>query len=168
MLPRVAALLDVNQLSDISAVVSADTFKRSIYAGNAVATVQSCDAVKVATVRGTAFDAVAAEGGSATIEAVGEAIASQRSRFVGEELAVSDRPELTAASIVVSGGRGMGNGDNFNILYALADKLGAAVGLREQPLMLALYRMICKLAKRVKWWLPTYTSLWVFLVLSST
>jgi electron transfer flavoprotein alpha subunit len=128
MLPRVAALLDVNQLSDISAVVSADTFKRSIYAGNAVATVQSCDAVKVATVRGTAFDAVAAEGGSATIEAVGEAIASQHSRFVGEELAVSDRPELTAASIVVSGGRGMGNGDNFNILYTLADKLGAAVG----------------------------------------
>jgi len=127
-LPRVAALLDVNQLSDISAVISPDTFQRAIYAGNAIATVQSGDSVKVATVRGTAFDAVAAEGGSASIEAVGEVIASENSRFVKEELAKSDRPELTAASIVVSGGRGMGNGDNFDMLYKLADKLGAAVG----------------------------------------
>lgn len=127
-LPRVAALLDVNQLSDISAVVSADTFQRAIYAGNAIATVQSSDAVKVATVRGTAFDPVAAEGGSAAIEAVGEVIGSENSRFVGEELAKSDRPELTAAPIVISGGRGMGNGENFDMLYKLADKLGAAVG----------------------------------------
>lgn len=128
ILPRVAALLDVNQLSDISAVVSADTFQRPIYAGNAIATVKSADAVKVATVRGTAFDPVAADGGSATIDAIGEVIASDNSRYVSAELAKSDRPELTAASIVVSGGRGMGNGENFELLYKLADKLGAAVG----------------------------------------
>jgi electron transfer flavoprotein alpha subunit len=127
-LPRVAALLDVNQLSDISAVVSADTFQRPIYAGNAIATVQSTDAVKVATVRGTAFDPVAATGGSAAVEAVSAAATSTDTSFVGEELAKSDRPELTAASIVVSGGRGMGNGENFGLLYSLADKVGAAVG----------------------------------------
>ncbi|BBB31124.1 electron transfer flavoprotein subunit alpha/FixB family protein [Neptunomonas japonica] len=128
ILPRVAALLDVNQLSDISAVVSADTFQRPIYAGNAIATVKSADAVKVATVRGTAFDPVAADGGSATIDAIGEVISSDNSRYVSAELAKSDRPELTSASIVVSGGRGMGNGENFELLYTLADKLGAAVG----------------------------------------
>lgn len=127
-LPRVAALLDVNQLSDISAVISADTFQRPIYAGNAIATVQSSDAVKVATVRGTAFDPVAATGGSAAVEAVSAAATSTDTSFVGEELAKSDRPELTAASIVVSGGRGMGNGENFGLLYSLADKVGAAVG----------------------------------------
>jgi electron transfer flavoprotein alpha subunit len=128
ILPRVAALLDVNQLSDITAVVSTDTFQRAIYAGNAIATVKSADAVIVATVRGTAFDAVAAEGGSAAIDAIAEVIASDNSRFVSAELAKSDRPELTSASIVVSGGRGMGNGENFELLYTLADKLGAAVG----------------------------------------
>ena len=122
-LPRVAALLDVDQISEIVEVVSPDTFKRPIYAGNAIATVQSSAAVKVITVRTTGFDAVAAEGGSAA----GPADAG-KSAFVGEELAKSDRPELTAAKIVVSGGRGMQNGDNFKILYALADKLGAAVG----------------------------------------
>ncbi len=127
-LPRVAALLDVNQLSDISAVVSADTFQRAIYAGNAIATVQSSDTVKVATVRGTAFDPVEATGGSAAVEAVSTASTSAETSFVGEELAKSDRPELTAASIVVSGGRGMGNGENFGLLYSLADKIGAAVG----------------------------------------
>ncbi|MDF3030173.1 MAG: etfA [Moraxellaceae bacterium] len=127
-LPRVAALLDVNQISEISGVVSADTFQRPIYAGNAIATVQSGDAIKVATVRPTAFDAAAATGGSAVIEAVGAAKDAGNSKFVGEELAKSDRPELAGAKIVVSGGRGMGNGENFNILYALADKLGAAVG----------------------------------------
>ncbi|MBJ9975218.1 electron transfer flavoprotein subunit alpha/FixB family protein [Pseudomonas sp. S75] len=128
ILPRVAALLDVDQISEIIAVESADTFKRPIYAGNAIATVQSSAAVKVITVRTTGFDAVAAEGGSAAVEAVAAAHDAGKSSFVGEELAKSDRPELTAAKIVVSGGRGMGNGDNFKHLYTLADKLGAAVG----------------------------------------
>jgi electron transfer flavoprotein alpha subunit len=127
-LPRVAALLDVNQISEITKVVSADTFERPIYAGNAIATVQSTDAIKVLTVRPTGFDATAAAGGSAAIEAVAVAKDAGNSKFVGEELAKSDRPELAGAKIVVSGGRGMGNGDNFKILYALADKLGAAVG----------------------------------------
>lgn len=128
LLPRVAALLDVQAISDISGVVSADTFKRPIYAGNVIATVQSSDAVKVITVRGTAFDAVAAEGGSAAIESVGAGADAGTSSFVGEELAVSDRPELTAASVVISGGRGMQNGENFVLLEKVADKLGAAVG----------------------------------------
>ena len=127
-LPRVAALLDVDQISEIIAVESADTFKRPIYAGNAIATVQSSAAIKVITVRGTGFDPVAAEGGAAAIEAVSGAADAGTSAFVGEELAKSDRPELTAAKIVVSGGRGMQNGDNFKLLYSLADKLGAAVG----------------------------------------
>ncbi|MFJ4458284.1 electron transfer flavoprotein subunit alpha/FixB family protein [Pseudomonas sp. NPDC089392] len=128
ILPRVAALLDVDQISEIIAVESVDTFKRPIYAGNAIATVQSSAAVKVITVRATGFDAVAAEGGSAAVEAVAAAHNAGISAFVGEALAKSDRPELTAAKIVVSGGRGMGNGDNFKHLYSLADKLGAAVG----------------------------------------
>lgn len=128
ILPRVAAALDVDQISEIISVESADTFKRPIYAGNAIATVQSTAAIKVITVRATGFDPVAAEGGSAAVEAVGAAHDAGISSFVGEELAKSDRPELTAAKIVVSGGRGMQNGDNFKHLYALADKLGAAVG----------------------------------------
>ncbi len=128
VLPRVGALLDVQPISDISAVVDAATFKRPIYAGNVIATVKSNDSIKVLTVRGTAFDAVAATGGSATVEVLGAAHASTTSTFVGEEVAVSDRPDLTAASIVVSGGRGMGNGENFDMLYSIADKLGAAVG----------------------------------------
>ncbi|WNC11501.1 electron transfer flavoprotein subunit alpha/FixB family protein [Pseudomonas coleopterorum] len=128
ILPRVAAALDVDQISEIISVESPDTFKRPIYAGNAIATVQSSAAIKVITVRATGFDAVAAEGGSATVEAVGAAHDTGKSSFVGEELAKSDRPELTAAKIVVSGGRGMQNGDNFKHLYTLADKLGAAVG----------------------------------------
>jgi electron transfer flavoprotein alpha subunit len=127
-MPRVAALLDSQMLSEISGVVSADTFKRPIFAGNAIATVQSADAIKVITVRGTSFDPVKAEGGSAAIEQVGAAADAGVSSFVGEELAKSDRPELTAARIVVSGGRGMGSGDNFRIIEGLADKLGAAVG----------------------------------------
>ena len=126
--PRVAALLDVDQISEIVSVESADTFKRPIYAGNAIATVQSSASIKVITVRTTGFDPVAAEGGSAAVEAVSAAHNAGISAFVGEELAKSDRPELTAAKIVVSGGRGMGNGDNFKHLYSLADKLGAAVG----------------------------------------
>jgi len=128
ILPRVAAQLDVDQISEIIAVESADTFKRPIYAGNAIATVQSTAPVKVITVRATGFDPVAAEGGSAAVEAVAAVHDAGTSSFVGEELAKSDRPELTAAKIVVSGGRGMQNGDNFKHLYALADKLGAGVG----------------------------------------
>jgi len=127
-LPRVAAMLDVDQLSEIISVESADTFTRPIYAGNAIATVQSSAAVKVITVRTTGFDPVAAEGGSASVETVAEVKDAGVSAFVGEDLAKSDRPELTAAKVVVSGGRGMQNGDNFKHLYALADKLGAAVG----------------------------------------
>ncbi len=127
-LPRAAALLDVQAISDIVAVESADTFKRPIYAGNVIATVQSADAIKVITVRTTGFDAVAAEGGSAAVESVDAVTDAGISAFVGEELAKSDRPELTAAKVVVSGGRGMQNGDNFEMLYKVADKLGAAVG----------------------------------------
>lgn len=128
VLPRVAALLDVDQISEIIAVESADTFKRPIYAGNAIATVQSDAAIKVITVRGTGFDPVAAEGGSASIEAVTVGGDAGISAFVGEELAKSDRPELTAAKVIISGGRGMQNGENFEMLNRIADKLGAAVG----------------------------------------
>jgi len=128
IMPRVAAHLDVDQISDIIAVESADTFKRPIYAGNIIATVQSSDTVKVMTVRTTAFDGVAAEGGSASVEAVASAHEGGNSSFVGEEVAVSDRPELTSAPIVISGGRGMQNGDNFSLLEGIADKLGAAMG----------------------------------------
>ncbi len=127
-LPRAAALLDVNMLSEVTAVVDADTFSRPIYAGNAIATVKSSDSIKVMTVRGTAFDAAAAEGGSAAVETVAVVKDAGLSAFVGEELAKSDRPELTGAKIVVSGGRGMQNGDNFEMLYKVADKIGAAVG----------------------------------------
>ena len=128
VLPRVAALLDVDQISEIIKVESPDTFKRPIYAGNAIATVQSSAAIKVITVRGTGFDPVAAEGGAAAIEALAAGSDAGISSFVGEELAKSERPELTAAKVVVSGGRGMQNGENFALLYKLADKLGAAVG----------------------------------------
>ncbi len=128
VLPRVAALLDVEQISEIIKVVSADTFQRPIYAGNAIATVQSSAAVKVISVRGTGFDAVAATGGTASIETIASVCDAGISRFVGEEIAKSERPELTAAKIIVSGGRGMQNGDNFQLLYSVADKLGAAVG----------------------------------------
>ncbi|MEY4760375.1 MAG: hypothetical protein RLZZ200_231 [Pseudomonadota bacterium] len=127
--PRVAALLDVAQISDITAVVSADTFERPIYAGNAIATVQSADAVKVITVRGTAFDAAATTGGSAAVESVAAVAESASSRYVGSEIAKNDRPELTAAKIIVSGGRALGSSDKFNeVLTPLADKLGAALG----------------------------------------
>ena len=128
ILPRVAAVLDVDQISEIISVISADTFTRPIYAGNAIATVQSSAPVKVISVRATGFDPVAAVGGAAAVEAVGAVHDAGTSSFVSEELAKSDRPELTAAKIVVSGGRGMQNGDNFKLLYTLADKLGAGVG----------------------------------------
>ena len=126
--PRVAALLDVQQISDIIAVESPDTFVRPIYAGNALATVKSKDAIKVITVRTTGFDAAAASGGSASIEKVSAPGDAGLSSFVGREVSKSERPELTAAKIIVSGGRGMGSGENFKIIEALADKLGAAVG----------------------------------------
>ena len=127
-MPRVAALLDVAQISEITAVESADTFQRPIYAGNVIATVKSSDAKKVITVRTTAFDAAPAEGGSATVEALDAVHDAGISSFVGEEVAVSDRPELTSASVVISGGRGMQNGENFKLLEGIADKLGAAIG----------------------------------------
>ncbi|MDG1120867.1 MAG: FAD-binding protein [Glaciecola sp.] len=126
-MPRVAALKDVAQISDIIAVESADTFVRPIYAGNAIATVQSSDAVKVMTVRASAFDA-AALGHSAAIEALTQAHDAGLSHFVSAELTVSERPELTAANVIISGGRGMQNGENFALLNGIADKLGAAIG----------------------------------------
>ncbi len=128
LMPRVAALLDVQQISEISAVESADTFVRPIYAGNALATVQSKDPIKILTVRETSFDAAAAEGGSAAIEKADAGSDAGISSFVGQEITKSERPELTAASIVISGGRGMGSGENFKLIEEIADKLGAAIG----------------------------------------
>ncbi len=128
IMPRVAALLDVGQISDILSVESADTFKRPIYAGNVIATVQSADLKKVITVRTTAFDAVPASGGNAAVEACAAAHDAGVSHFICEEVAKSDRPELTSASVVISGGRGMQNGDNFSLLEGIADKLNAAIG----------------------------------------
>src|SRR5215510_10916946 len=128
VMPRVSALLDVQQVSDISAVESADTFVRTIYAGNALATVQSTDKIKVVTVRPTAFDAATATGGSAAVENAVGAGDTGLASFVGQELSKSERPELTSARIVISGGRGMQSGDNFHMLDKVADKLGAAVG----------------------------------------
>ena len=126
--PRVAALLDVAQISDIVEVVSEDTFVRPIYAGNAMATVQSSDSVKIITVRGTAFAAAEAEGGSAAIDAIDAAENPGLSSFVGQELTKSERPELTAARVIISGGRGLQSGENFEIIEKVADRLGAAVG----------------------------------------
>ena len=128
LMPRVAALLDVGMVADIVRIESDDTFVRPIYAGNALATVRSNDAVKVISVRITNFDAVAAEGGTAVIESVSISTSAGLSAFVGQESAVSERPELTSASIVISGGRGFGSGDNFKLLDDIADKLGAAIG----------------------------------------
>jgi electron transfer flavoprotein alpha subunit len=128
LMPRVAALLDVMQVSDISAVVSPDTFVRPIYAGNALATVRSRDPVKVITVRGTAFPPGEATGGAAAVEPVASTGATALSEFVGAELSKSERPELTSARVIVSGGRGMQSGENFHLLEKVADKLGAAVG----------------------------------------
>ncbi|MEH6826992.1 electron transfer flavoprotein subunit alpha/FixB family protein, partial [Parasphingorhabdus sp.] len=127
--PRVAALLDVMQISDILSVESEDTFTRPIYAGNAIATVKSSDAKKVITVRGTAFDKAATEGGSGTIEAIGGASESGLSSFVSDEIAKSERPELTSAKIIVSGGRALGSSEKFEeVITPLADKLGAGIG----------------------------------------
>ena len=129
VLPRAAALLDVSMISDIIAIESPTTFKRPIYAGNAIATVESTESVVLATVRGTAFDPVATEGGSASVEAIGDVEDAGVSKFISEEIVKSERPELTAARIVVSGGRGVGSGENYHtVLDPLADKLGAAQG----------------------------------------
>ena len=128
VMPRVAALQDVSQISDISAIESSDTFQRPIYAGNCIATVKSNDSKKIITVRNTAFDAASAIGGNAEIITLEEINDAGISKFVKEEIAESDRPELTAADVIISGGRGMQNGDNFSILEGIADKLGAAIG----------------------------------------
>ena len=128
VMPRVSALLDIAQISDIIGVESADTFVRPVYAGNIIATVQSTDDKKAITVRTTAFEAANAAGGAATVEVVSQASNLELSKFVGDELTKSDRPELAAADIIVSGGRGVGSSENFSIIEALADKLGAAVG----------------------------------------
>jgi electron transfer flavoprotein alpha subunit len=128
IMPRVAALLDVQMISDISSVLSADSFIRPIYAGNAFATVQSSDAIKVLTVRTTTFDKAKADGGSAVLESLPVADITAKTAFIKQELTKSERPELTAARFVVSGGRGMGSGENFKIIETLADKIGAAVG----------------------------------------
>ena len=127
-MPRVAALLDMQAISDISEVISPDTFKRPVYAGNVIATVQSSDEVKVLTVRSTAFEAAVAEGGSATIEQISSVHNQDNCAFIGQELAVSERPELTSARVVVAGGRGMGSSEGFAMLEKLVDKLGAAMG----------------------------------------
>jgi electron transfer flavoprotein alpha subunit len=128
LMPRVAALLDVQQVSEIMSVEGPDTFTRPIYAGNAIATVQSTDPVKVLTVRTTAFDPAPAEGGSAVIETIASKGDAGLSKFIGQELSKSERPELTSARRVISGGRGMQNGENFKLLEAVADKIGAAIG----------------------------------------
>ena len=128
LMPRVAAMLDVQQISEISGVTSADTFDRPTYAGNAIATVQTSDAKKVITVRGTAFDPVAAEGGSASIENIGTQGDTGLTSYVGSEISKNERPELTSARVIISGGRGMQSGDNFPMLEKVADLLNAAVG----------------------------------------
>lgn len=128
LMPRVAALLDVAMLSDISGIENENTFVRPIYAGNAMATVETSDAIKVITVRGTGFDAAADEGGSASTEEIQASEDTQLSSFVGQELTESERPELTSARVIISGGRGMGSGENFALIEEVADKLGAAVG----------------------------------------
>jgi len=128
ILPRAAALLDVQQISDITTVIDADTFKRPIYAGNAIATVKSSDTTKVITVRTTAFEAANSEGGTASVETIDAPEGPGTSSFISAELTVSERPELTAASTIISGGRGMASGENFHLLEAVADKLNAAVG----------------------------------------
>ena len=128
LMPRASALLDSQQISDISGVIDEDTFKRPIYAGSCIATVKSNDSIKLITVRATAFDPVQLSGGSAAVESFDSVASNDKSEFVSEEIAKSDRPELTAADVIISGGRGMQSGDNFHLLETIADKLGAAVG----------------------------------------
>ena len=128
LMPRASALLDSQQISDISGVINQATFKRPIYAGSCIATVKSNDSIKLITVRATAFDPVQLSGGSAAVESFDSVVSNDKSEFVSEEIAKSDRPELTAADVIISGGRGMQSGDNFHLLETIADKLGAAVG----------------------------------------
>jgi len=128
IMPRVAALLDVAQISDITGIESANTFQRPIYAGNAIATVKSLDGIKVITVRTTAFDAAVEQGGQAMIEMLDIVYDLKLSEFIGEDLTISERPELTGAKVIISGGRGMGNGENFTLLENVADKLDGAIG----------------------------------------
>jgi Electron transfer flavoprotein, alpha subunit len=160
VLPRAAALLDVSMITDIIAVEGPKTFKRPIYAGNAIATVESGESVVVATVRGTAFDAVASEGGSAAVEAVASTGDAGISKFVSEEIVKSERPELTAARIVVSGGRGVGSGENYHtVLDPLADKLGAAQGASRAAVDAGFVPNDMQVVKQVKSLLLTCTSL---------
>ncbi|MCP4995940.1 MAG: electron transfer flavoprotein subunit alpha/FixB family protein [Gammaproteobacteria bacterium] len=128
LMPRIAALLDVAQISDVIAIESDDTFVHPIYAGNALETVQSGDSIKLLTIRGTAFDSAVTEGGSAAVDSIDATEAFSKTRFESHELTVSERPELTSASVVISGGRGMGSGENFGLIEAVADKLNAAIG----------------------------------------
>ena len=158
VLPRVAAKLDVAQISDITAVESPDTFQRPIYAGNAIATVQSSDKVKVATVRTTAFDPAAASGGGAAIENVAAAADPGTSQFVGREVAKSERPELAGAKIVVSGGRGMGSAENFKLLEPLADKLGAAMGASRAAVDAGYAPTTGRSGRPARSWRPSCTS----------
>ncbi len=159
ILPRVAALLDVMQLSEIMEVVSADTFKRPIYAGNAIQTVQSTDAKKVITVRTASFSATG-EGGSAGVESVNAAADPALSSFVGNALSESDRPELTSAKIIISGGRALGSAEKFQeVILPVADKLGAAVGASRAAVDAAMRRTTGRLARRARWLHRTFTSL---------
>ena len=167
-MPRVAALSDTAQISDIIAVIDKDTFQRPIYAGNALATVQSADALKIITVRSTAFEAVADTGGKADIEQADAAGDSGLSFYEKSELSKSERPELTSAGIVVSGGRGMKDGSNFVMLEKVADKLGPLLAHPELLLMPVLCQTIIRLAKQAKLSLLTYIWLLVFQARSST
>lgn len=165
-MPRVAALLDVAQISDIIGVESADTFVRPIYAGNAIATVQSQDSIKVITVRAASFDA-AGQSNDAAVENLDKVINAEQSRFVSEELTESERPELSAADVIISGGRGMQNGENFALLEGIADKLALPLAHHVQRWMPALYLMICRLDKPEKLLRLSCTLRWVFPALFS-
>lgn len=167
--PRVAAKLDVAQISEITKVESADTFERPIYAGNAMATVQSTDATKVITVRATGFDAAAATGGSAAVESVAAVADSGKSSFVGREMTKSDRPDLTAAKIIVAGGRALGSEEQFqSVLTPLADKLNAAIGASRAAVDAGYAPTICRSARPARSWRPSCTSPAAFPVPSST
>jgi electron transfer flavoprotein alpha subunit len=168
IMPRVAALLDVAQISEITSVVSADTFVRPIYAGNAMATVQSADAIKIITVRTTGFDTAPAEGGSAALEDVSNITDAALSSFAGQELTVSERPELTSAKVVISGGRGMQSGENFPMLEKIADKLGAAVGASRAAVDAGFVPNDYQVGQTGKVVAPDLTLLLVFQVQSNT
>ena len=161
-MPRVAALLDVMQISDIIKVVDDETFQRPIYAGNALSTVKSNDKIKIITVRSTAFEASENTGGSAEIKSINGSGDTDLSKFIKSELSSSERPELTSAKIVISGGRGMQDGSNFGMLEKVADKLGQLLVHQEPLSMLASFQMTIKLVKQAKWLHQIYTLLLVF------